>query len=117
MTFDWAQISYIGSPLMTPFWAAANVIAGLVVVMWILAPLLYYSNAMYSGYMPILSSSVFDDTGTPYNVSRILTADYRFDEAAYKGYSRVFMPITFVNPHVSYWTHLANGFVYNEDMS
>lgn len=89
---------------MTPFWAAANVIAGLVVVMWVLAPLLYYSNVMYSGYMPILSSSVFDDTGMPYNVSRILTADYRFDEAAYKGYSRVFMPITFVNPHVPYWT-------------
>lgn len=96
VTFDWAQISYIGSPLMTPFWAAANVIAGLVLVMWILAPLLYYSNAMYSGYMPLLSSSVFDDTGMPYNVSRILTADYQFDKIAYEGYSRLFMPITFV---------------------
>ena len=40
VTFDWAQISYIGSPLMTPFWAAANVVAGLVVVMWIVAPIL-----------------------------------------------------------------------------
>lgn len=81
---------------MTPFWAAANVIAGLVGVMWILAPLLYYSNSLYSGYMPILSSSVFDDTGMPYNVSRILTENYQFDKTAYEGYSRVFMPITFV---------------------
>jgi len=24
MTFDWAQIAYIGSPLLTPWWAAAN---------------------------------------------------------------------------------------------
>jgi OPT oligopeptide transporter protein len=40
VTFDWAQIAYIGSPLMTPFWAALNVVGGLVVVMWIVAPFL-----------------------------------------------------------------------------
>lgn len=40
MTFDWAQIAYIGSPLLTPWWAAANVVGGLVIVMWILAPIL-----------------------------------------------------------------------------
>lgn len=53
-------------------------------------------NAFYSSYMPILSSSVFDNTGKEYNVSRILTKDFRFDEAAYKNYSKVFMPITYV---------------------
>jgi len=40
ITFDWAQISYIGSPLMTPFWAAANVVGGLILVMWIIAPIM-----------------------------------------------------------------------------
>ena len=40
MTFDWAQIAYIGSPLLTPWWAAANVVGGLVIVMWIIAPIL-----------------------------------------------------------------------------
>jgi len=40
VTFDWAQISYIGSPLMTPFWAAANVVGGLLLVMWIIAPIM-----------------------------------------------------------------------------
>ena len=40
MTFDWAQIAYIGSPLLTPWWAAANVIGGLVIIMWIIAPIL-----------------------------------------------------------------------------
>ena len=40
MTFDWAQIAYIGSPLLTPWWAAANVVGGLIVVMWIAAPIL-----------------------------------------------------------------------------
>ncbi len=45
--------------------------------------------------MPIISSSVFDDTGKPYDVSRILTPDYRFDHEAYSKYSKVYLPITY----------------------
>ena len=45
LTFDWAQIAYIGSPLLTPFWAAANVIGGLVIVMWIIAPIMCSSSS------------------------------------------------------------------------
>ncbi|KAI6359662.1 hypothetical protein MCOR25_006990 [Pyricularia grisea] len=96
LTFDWAQVAYIGSPLLTPFWAAMNVVGGLVIVMWILAPLAYYSNWMYSSYMPILSAAVFDNTGKVYDVSKILTKDFVFDSEAYKNYSRVFLPITYV---------------------
>ena len=44
--------------------------------------------------MPILSSVVFDNQGKPYEVSRILTKNFLFDEAAYNKYSKVFMPIT-----------------------
>ncbi|RAL66799.1 hypothetical protein DID88_007582 [Monilinia fructigena] len=96
VTFDWAQIAYIGSPLLTPFWAAMNVVGGLVIVMWILAPLAYYKNVFFSSYMPILSSSVFDNTGKIYDVSKILTSDFLFDKQAYENYSRVFLPITYV---------------------
>jgi hypothetical protein len=96
LTFDWAQIAYIGSPLLTPFWAAMNVVGGLVIVMWIIAPIAYYSNWMYSSYMPILSAAVFDNTGEVYNVSKILTKDFLFDKEAYQNYSRVFLPITYV---------------------
>ncbi|KAK5660549.1 hypothetical protein OQA88_13099 [Cercophora sp. LCS_1] len=96
MTFDWAQIAYIGSPLLTPFWAAMNVVAGLVVVMWIIAPIAYYSNWLYSSYMPILSAAVFDNTGNVYDVSKVLTKDFLFDREAYSKYSRVFLPITYV---------------------
>lgn len=96
LTFDWAQITYIGSPLLVPFWAAVNVIGGMFVVMWLIAPILYYSNVFYSSYMPILSSSVYDNTGSIYNVTRILTPDFLFDKTAYSQYSRVFLPITYV---------------------
>ncbi|CAG7986425.1 unnamed protein product [Penicillium nalgiovense] len=96
LTFDWAQIAYIGSPLLTPWWAAANIVTGLVVVIWVAAPILYYKNALFSAYMPIVSTAVFDNTGRPYNVSRILTADFLFDEKAYSDYSPVYLPITYV---------------------
>ena len=96
VTFDWAQVAYIGSPLLTPFWAAMNVVGGLVIVMWIIAPIAYYSNWLYSSYMPILSAAVFDNTGKVYDVSKILTKDFVFDREAYRNYSRVFLPITYV---------------------
>lgn len=96
VTFDWAQIAYIGSPLLTPFWAAMNVIGGLVIVMWIIAPIMYYLNIFSSSYMPILSSAVFDNRGDIYDVSKILTPDFLFDREAYQNYSRVFLPITYV---------------------
>jgi OPT family small oligopeptide transporter len=96
VTFDWAQLAYIGSPLLTPWWAAANVVAGLAIVMWCIAPIMYYTNALYSAYMPILSSSVFDNTGHIYDVSKILTKDFLFDEESFKSYSPIYLPITYV---------------------
>jgi OPT family small oligopeptide transporter len=96
MVFDWAQITYIGSPLLTPFWAAMNIMGGLLLVMWIAAPIAYYSNWLYTSYMPILSTAVFDNTGQVYNVSRILTEDFLFDREAYQNYSRVYLPVTYV---------------------
>ncbi|KAJ5624731.1 hypothetical protein N7510_001040 [Penicillium lagena] len=96
LTFDWAQIAYIGSPLLTPWWAAANIVTGLVVVVWFLSPILYYKNVLFSAYMPILSTAVFDNTGRPYNVSRILTKDFLFNWEAYEKYSPVYLPITYV---------------------
>lgn len=46
--------------------------------------------------MPIISSAVFDNTGKPYDVSKILTKDYHFDHDAYTKYSKVYLPITYV---------------------
>lgn len=45
--------------------------------------------------MPILSAAVFDNTGNPYDVSKILTPDFIFDEEAYKRYSPIYLPITY----------------------
>jgi hypothetical protein len=55
-----------------------------------------YSNVLYTSYMPILSSAVFDNKGEMYNVTRVLTNDFVFDPAEYQSYSRVFMSTTYV---------------------
>ncbi|KDQ58270.1 hypothetical protein JAAARDRAFT_57989 [Jaapia argillacea MUCL 33604] len=95
ITFDWSQIAYIGSPLATPWWAEANVAAGFVFFFWFLTPLLYYTNAWSSTYMPISSRGSYDNTGATYNVSRILNPDATLNLAQYKAYSPLFLSTTF----------------------
>ncbi|KAI9462115.1 OPT oligopeptide transporter [Boletus coccyginus] len=95
ITFDWAQISYMGSPLATPFWAEANIVGGFVIVAWLILPILYYTNTWYSQYMPMLSRISHDNTGSPYNVSRVVNPDASFNLTAYQQYSPVFLSTTF----------------------
>lgn len=95
ITFDWAQIAYIGSPLATPWWAIANVATGFVFFYWFLVPVLYYTNTWYSKYMPISSRTSFDNTGNTYDVSRIVTPQATLDVAKYEAYSPLFLSTTF----------------------
>jgi len=41
LTFDWSMISYIGSPLVTPWWSEANTVVALVICFWIITPIIY----------------------------------------------------------------------------
>ncbi|KAL4071946.1 OPT oligopeptide transporter [Scleroderma citrinum] len=95
ITFDWSQITYILSPLATPWWAEANVMGGFVIFFWILAPIIYYTNTWYAKYMPMSSRTAFDNTGASYNVSRIITPEGTFNLTAYEEYSPLFLSSTF----------------------
>ncbi|KAF8264397.1 OPT oligopeptide transporter protein-domain-containing protein [Lactarius quietus] len=66
LTFDWGQITaFNGSPLPTPWWAAANTGIAIVFFFWFLVPILYYTNTWYSAFLPMVSSQPFDNTGSP----------------------------------------------------
>jgi OPT family small oligopeptide transporter len=95
ITFDWGQITYIGSPLATPWWAEANIAAGFAFFFWVLAPILYYTNTWYAQYLPMSTRGSFDNTGHGYNVTAIINADLTFNEELYKQYSPLFLPMTF----------------------
>lgn len=44
LTFDWSQINWLGSPLVTPWWAEVNIGVGAFIGLWVVVPAMYYSN-------------------------------------------------------------------------
>ena len=113
LTFDWGQITaFNGSPLPTPWWAAAHTAFAVVFFGWFLIPILYvssryclsvffvtifpkYTNTWYSGFLPMVASGSFDNTGSPYNVTAIINDDSTFNLEAYQAYSPLFISATF----------------------
>jgi hypothetical protein len=67
LTFDWNQITWIGSPLMVPWWAQVHVMFGFVLFYWILTPILYYTNVRDPSRAPfyfLLTGTVNPGMGT-----------------------------------------------------
>ncbi|QRV74794.1 OPT oligopeptide transporter protein [Ceratobasidium sp. AG-Ba] len=96
LTFDWSQISFIGSPLMVPWWAEVHVMLGFVLFYWIVVPALYYSNTWNFAYLPISSSHPYDRFGEMYNVSRVIDiGTYHLNVTAYDSYSDLYLPATY----------------------
>lgn len=94
LTFDWAQIAFIGSPLVTPWWSELNTVTSFIIIFWFIAPILYFTNAFNSAYFPLSAFTSWDNTGAPYNASAIVTPEGVFDQQAYSQYSPVFMSLT-----------------------
>lgn len=95
VTFDWSQISWIGSPLMFPWWAEVHIFFGFVLFFWIITPILYYTNTWDLAYFPLNDSNPYDRYGMIYNVSAVLDASNRFNLTAYENYSPLYLPATY----------------------
>jgi OPT family small oligopeptide transporter len=97
ITFDWTQISGFNfSPLIAPWHAIGNTLIGMVVFYWITTSAIHFSGLFYAQYLPISDSNSYDNTGSPYNVSRILNSDYEFDLQKYRAYSPLYLSTTFM---------------------
>ncbi|KAF5730459.1 oligopeptide transporter 1-like [Tripterygium wilfordii] len=92
---DWSTVAFLGSPLATPLFAIFNVFAGFILFLWVLVPIVYYSNAFEAKRFPFFSSRTLDSTGKTYNVSRILTDDFDINIGAYNNYSKLYLPAMF----------------------
>ncbi|CAI8496286.1 unnamed protein product [Hanseniaspora opuntiae] len=86
-SFDWAVIG--SSSLLIPWFSQATQYAGsfLAVIICIAC---YFTNYQHTSYLPIYSNSLFTNTAEKYNVSKILTSDYKFNNEAYQKYSPPF---------------------------
>ncbi|EFJ35289.1 hypothetical protein SELMODRAFT_166204 [Selaginella moellendorffii] len=83
-SLDWATISaYLGSPLVTPWFAICNVIFGYLVVMYIVTPACYWSNIYDAKIYPLFSSYLFTKDGQVYDVTSVVDKNFDLDLEAY----------------------------------
>ncbi|KAL1903419.1 hypothetical protein Sste5346_000045 [Sporothrix stenoceras] len=95
LTLDWNVVTgYLSTPLVVPKWALLNIGISSVFILWVLSPALHFGNMWYGLYLPFSSSSVFDNTGAPYNISRVSNPDFTLNTTAYHEYSPIFLSTT-----------------------
>ncbi|KAL6925614.1 hypothetical protein ACO0SA_000215 [Hanseniaspora valbyensis] len=86
-SFDWAIIG--SSSLLIPWFSQATQYAGSFLAILIVIAC-YFTNYQDTSYLPIYSNSLFTNTAEKFKVTKILTSDYKFDEASYQKYSPPF---------------------------
>ncbi|KAI1315018.1 hypothetical protein EDD11_001403 [Mortierella claussenii] len=86
ISLDWNNIvSFLGSPLIVPWWAQVNIAIGFFLIAWVMVPIAYYTNLWEAKKFPILTSSLFQENGHKYKVQAILT-DNVLDQTKYDAY-------------------------------
>ena len=96
ITFDWTYVTaYLSDPLLSPTHSHINTLMGLSVFVILTTIGITYTGAIYSEYLPLVTSQTYDNTQNNYNVSRILGDNFSFDLSKYKAYSPLFLPPTF----------------------
>lgn len=96
LTLDWAQISSIGNPLVTPFWASACIFGSFVFWVWIVLPGLYYTNHWQTAHLPIMSNNIFNKNGTAFKPKQVINKDWTLNLTKMKNYSPVVLPIAYI---------------------
>ncbi|KAJ7134009.1 OPT-domain-containing protein [Mycena crocata] len=81
-TFDYNLVTASVDPLIVPFF-------GLVTLPIIAA--LWYTNSWNTGYLPINSNLVFDNTGDLYAVGNVVGSDTMFNQTMYESYSPAYL--------------------------
>ncbi|KAF9279733.1 hypothetical protein BGZ68_007726 [Mortierella alpina] len=72
-------------------WAQCNFFVGLITMLWVVTPIVYFTNYWSAMSYPIVSSNLYDSNSQLYDISRIVNADLTFNITMYKNYSPVIM--------------------------
>ncbi|KAI3915466.1 hypothetical protein MKW92_023548, partial [Papaver armeniacum] len=90
-SLDWSTITgYLGNPLVMPMFAVTNVMAGFILIMYIIAPIAYWTNAYDAKRFPFFSYGTYDINGQAYDVSQLVRDDLTLNQTAYNNYSMVY---------------------------
>ncbi|KAI0129119.1 OPT family small oligopeptide transporter [Xylariales sp. AK1849] len=113
ITFDWTYVNaYLLDPLLSPTHTHVNTLIGLFVFVILATIGITYSGAVYADYLPMVTSQTYDNTQSPYNVSRILGNGHIFDLEKYKSYSPLFLAPTFALNYGLSFAALTAAFVH-----
>ncbi|ROV94784.1 hypothetical protein VMCG_08848 [Cytospora schulzeri] len=94
-TFDWNMVTYLADPIVFPFFSIANLATGMFIVSFFVIVPVFFSNVWNTAYFNINSSDVFDNTGSSYNVSKVLNSDYTLNVEAYEAYSPPYLSASY----------------------
>ncbi|CUM63801.1 uncharacterized protein PRCAT00001385001 [Priceomyces carsonii] len=87
-SFDF-NVMFFNSPLAIPIFTSLLQYLGSIISFFIVLGM-WFSNYKWTGYLPINSYSLFDNTGATYNISKVLDGKGTFDSAKFKEYSPTF---------------------------
>jgi len=86
LSFDWNVLGNSG-PLFQPWWAALNFYGGLVTMMYVIMPLLYFSNFWNAKAFPeALSSALYSTDYSRFDVNAVLNKDNTLNETAWNAH-------------------------------
>ncbi|KAF8090629.1 hypothetical protein N665_0471s0024 [Sinapis alba] len=90
-TLDWTAVaSFLFSPLISPFFAIANVFFGYVLLIYIVLPIAYWGLDSYNATrFPIFSSHLFTSVGQTYDIPAIVNDKFELDLAKYEQQGRI----------------------------
>ena len=95
-TFDWTYVSaYLQSPLLSPTFSHVNTLIGLGIFVIITTIGISFTGALYTAYLPINTSTTFDNTQAQYDVTKIINPDITFNSKKYHNYSPLFLAPAF----------------------
>ncbi|KAL0392190.1 UNVERIFIED_CONTAM: Oligopeptide transporter 4 [Sesamum radiatum] len=103
LTLDWSAVaSFLFSPLISPFFAIANVFVGYFAIMYIVIPISYWGLNIYNAKtFPIYSADLFTANGQEYNITAIVNPQFVLDPEQYQKQGRI---------HLSTFFSLTYGF-------
>lgn len=84
------------SPLVTPFFAIANIAVGYALMMYLVIPISYWGLNLYNAKtFPFFSSHLFTPAGKRYDVRAIVNKKFELDLPAYAKRGRVNLSMFF----------------------
>ncbi|VAI59666.1 unnamed protein product [Triticum turgidum subsp. durum] len=90
-TLDWSAVSsFLFSPLISPFFATANIFVGYFCFLYVLVPTAYWGMNLYNAKtFPIFSSHLFMSNGSAYQITDIVNQQFQLDTEAYARLGRI----------------------------